>query len=339
VLPPTEPYGVISGAVSTLKSPVIWQFNATLEKRFGAGRVLSAGFLGSQGGDLLTTQTQPGFFSTTYSMLQLTSNGGNSNYHAFQAQYRQTVGRYLTAQGSYTYGSSRDTQSNDSGFAGFAIVGGTSTGPSNYDMRHSATGTATVALPSAGAGFGFLRSALSKWYADALVSAHSSLPFDVQAQTIQSGSGCPTSTTSNVSLCQQGFAAMVRPNLTGQPIWISDSHVPGGRRINPAAFALPTSGQGNEPRNALRGFDFFNTDLSLRKRIQVTERLALQLRLDAYNALNHANFANPSSFQNANLASANFGIATSMLYNAFGGGSIQSSGAPRSLQISLKLQF
>ena len=132
---------------------------------------------------------------------------------------------------------------------------------------------------------------------------------------------------------------MVRPNLTGQPIWISDSHVPGGRRINPAAFSIPTSGQGNEPRNALRGFDFFNTDLSLRKRIPLTERIALQLRLDAYNALNHANFANPSSFQNANLASANFGIATSMLYNAFGGGSIQSSGAPRSLQISLKFQF
>lgn len=339
VLPPTEPYGVISGAVSTLKSPTVWQFNASAEKRFGSGRVLSAGFLGSQGGNLLTTQTQPGFFSTTYSMLQLTTNGGNSSYRAFQAQYRQTIGRYLTAQGSYTLGESRDTQSNDSGFAGFAVVGGTSTGFSNYDMRHSASGTATLALPSPGAGFGFLRPVLTKWYVDALVSTHSSLPFDVEAQAIQSGTSCPTSKTSSVSLCQTGFAAMVRPNLTGQPIWIADPHVPGGRKLNPAAFSVPTSGQGNEPRNALRGFDFVNADLSLRKRIQVTEHISLQVRLDAYNALNHPNFANPSGFQTANLSSANFGIATSMLYNAFGGGSVQSSGAPRSLQLSLRVQF
>ncbi len=339
VLPPTEPYGIISGAVSTLKSPIVWQFSALVEKHFGAGRVLTTGFLGSIGMDLLTTQSQPGFFSTSYSMLQLTSNGGNSNYRAFQTQYRQTAGRYLTVQGSYTFGQARDTQSNDSGFAGFAVVGGVSTGPSNYDIRQTGTGTATLALPSPTSSFGFLRPLLSHWFVDALVSAHTSLPFDVEAQAVQSGSSCPTSTTSNLRLCQQGFAAMVRPNLTGAPIWISDPHVPGGRRLNPAAFSVPTSGQGNEPRNALRGFDFFNTDLSLRKRIQVTERVSLQLRVDAYNALNHANFANPSGFQTANLASANFGVATSMLYNAFGGGSVQSSGAPRSLQLSIRAQF
>jgi hypothetical protein len=337
VLPPTQPYGMVSGADSSLRSPVIYEYNVTVEKNLGSGRILSTGFLGSHGGGLLTTKTQPGFYSTSYSMLRLTTNGGNSDYNALQTQFRQTVGHILLTQVSYTLGHSVDTQSNDSGVAGFAIVGGTNTANSNYDMRHSLTATASLAIPSPGGAFGFLRPALGNWYMDLVASAHSSLPFDVQGQTIASGTNC--SAASSISLCQKGFAAMVRPNLTGAPVWISDPNVPGGVRLNPAAFSIPTSGQGNEPRNALRGFDFYNADLSIRRKIQVTERISLQLRADAYNALNHANFANPSAFDTANLSSANFGIATRMLYNGFGGGSVQSAGAPRSVQLSLRVQY
>ena len=125
VLPPAKPYGTVSGADPSLKSPVIYEFNATFEQRFGAGRVLSFGLIGSHGGGLLTTQTQPGFFSNSYSLLQLTANGGNSDYRALQTQYRQTVGRFLMTQVSYTFGHSIDTQSNDAGFSGFAILQGT----------------------------------------------------------------------------------------------------------------------------------------------------------------------------------------------------------------------
>jgi hypothetical protein len=339
VLPPTTPYGVISGADPSLKSPVIYEFNATFEKHLGAGRVLSAGFLGSHGGGLLTTQTQPGFFSTTYSMLQLTSNGGNSDYRALQTQFRQTVGRFLMTQASYTFGHSVDTSSNDSGVGGFAIVQGKSTADSNYDMRHSMTATASLAIPSPEGALRFLRPALGNWYVDMVASAHSSLPFDVEGQAVQSGASCPSSGTSSISLCQKGFAALVRPNLTGAPIWIVDPNVPGGRRLNPAAFSIPTSGEGNEGRNAIRGFNFSNVDLSLRRKISLTEKISLQLRADAYNLLNHANFANPSALEGANLSDANFGIATRMLYNSFGGGSVQSSGAPRSVQLSMRVQF
>jgi len=77
VLPPPKPYGMVSGADPSLKSPVIYEFNATFEQRFGAGRVLSFGLIGSHGGGLLTTQTQPGCFCNSYSLLQLTANGGN----------------------------------------------------------------------------------------------------------------------------------------------------------------------------------------------------------------------------------------------------------------------
>ena len=338
VMPPTTPYGAISGASSSLKSPVVYQFSATFEKNLGRGKVLSAGFVGSHGTDLLTTQTQPGFFTTTYSLLQLTSNGGSSDYRAFQTQFRQMVGRILTAQAAYTLGRSVDTQSNDAGFGGFGVTRGFSTGPSNYDIRHSITATASLAIPSPAGRYKILRPALGNWNMDLNASLHSSLPFDVEGQTVQSGSSCPTS-GSNVGLCNQGFAAMVRPDLTGQPVWISDPSVPGGRRLNAAAFSIPSSGEGTEPRNALRGFGYSNVDLGVRKKIRITDAIALQVRAEAFNALNHPNFANPSPFEGANLADANFGIATRMLYNGSGGGSVQSSGAPRSVQLSVRVEF
>jgi hypothetical protein len=65
---------------------------------------------------------------------------------------------------------------------------------------------------------------------------------------------------------------------------------------------------GNAGRNNLRGPGFFNVDLSLFRTIIITERIKLQLRAEALNALNHPNFANPGAdISNA----AAFGYITS----------------------------
>ena len=55
----------------------------------------------------------------------------------------------------------------------------------------------------------------------------------------------------------------------------------------PAAF-------GNLSRNALRGPDFSDTDLSLQKTTKIAESVNLVLRLDSFDLLNHVNFANPN---------------------------------------------
>jgi Carboxypeptidase regulatory-like domain/TonB dependent receptor len=63
---------------------------------------------------------------------------------------------------------------------------------------------------------------------------------------------------------------------------------------------------GSAGRNNLRGPGFFETNLSIYRTFSLSESVKLQLRAEALNATNHANFANPAS----DVTGANFGIIT-----------------------------
>ena len=68
--------------------------------------------------------------------------------------------------------------------------------------------------------------------------------------------------------------------------------------VQPAAFALEPAGKlGNSGRGALLGPTLRTFDLSLAKNFglkRIAERANLQLRLEAFNLLNHANFGPPA---------------------------------------------
>ena len=154
-------------------------------------------------------------------------------------------------------------------------------------------------------------------------------------------SGCSSSSSTSCTN-QVGLFAQVRPDWNGEAIWIHDTHAPGDLRLNPAAFFAPSGyTQGNLGRNSLRGFDFGQIDLSIRRTIPIRERWQAVFSAQAYNVLNHPNFANPTPQEGANIASPDFGVATRMLNQSFGGGvnSLYRSGGPRSMEMSVRLQF
>lgn len=96
--------------------------------------------------------------------------------------------------------------------------------------------------------------------------------------------------------------------------------------LNPAAFAQVTTPgtYGNIGRNSFRGPRSFSLDAQLSRRFQIDERLSLDLRLEAFNALNHPNFGNPD----ANL---------SHLSSTFG--QVSSADAARVFQGAFKISF
>jgi hypothetical protein len=84
----------------------------------------------------------------------------------------------------------------------------------------------------------------------------------------------------------------------------------------PSPSCFPSSAQavanpavrtyGSAPRNLLRGPGRTNLDMTVSKTTAITERLKLEIRADAFNVFNHAEWGNPST----NITSSNFGRIT-----------------------------
>src|ERR1700676_1682876 len=76
---------------------------------------------------------------------------------------------------------------------------------------------------------------------------------------------------------------------------------PDGTLANSALFVLDSATHfiGRVGRNAFRGPGFLGGDMSLRKNFQITERIHMQVGLNAYNFLNHANYGTPYPNTNA----------------------------------------
>ena len=339
VLPPTRPYGQIFTGDPGLLSPRIYQWNGTWEKNFGVGQTLSVSIVGSRGGNLLRTSTSASY-TAAYDILQEVQNGATSSYNGVQVQFRKRLSKTLQTQLNYTWSHSIDSASSDSGFGGgFASLFGGEKGDSDYDIRHNVNFSGSWMLPSPSQGA--MYAPFRHWYLDFVAAAHTGLPFDLSAvsESTSVATGCNSSTNGGTN---NGLFANVRPSWNGEAIWIDNSAVPGGRELNSAAFITPCGyAQGNMGRNELRGLPFAQLDLALRRVIPITERYRFNIALEGFNALNHPNFANPSPLQGANLASPDFGVVTQMYNQTFGGGvnALYRSGGPRSMELSLRLQF
>ncbi len=335
-LPPTRPFGQVSAADVDLKSPIVFQWNATLERSFGRAQSLSFGYVGTTGRRLLRTESTPSF-SDAYDMLMQTSNGATSWYNGIQVQFRRRMTDNLQVQFSYSLGHAMDTASNDMSMSGFATISDTNKADSDFDIRQNLNFSGSYRLPSPKL-IG-LRTLFGDWHADWVATARTALPFDVQGISSSSSD----STSSSSSKPRGGLFAQVRPNYNGKPLWLYDESVAGGKRLNAAAFETPSGySQGNLARNAIRGFPAAQVDFSLRRQVAISESWRLQIAAQAYNVLNHPNFQNPSRMEGANLSSTDFGVATRMLNQGMGGSGMSSlygSGGPRSVELTLRLQF
>ncbi len=329
VLPPSPPYGQVSTASEGLLSPRIYQWQMAVERFFGRRQSLEVGYVGTKGTRLMRQETTPYFSDGDVSLLRLTANGASSDYHGLNVQYRRRLASNFQTNLTYTWSHSIDSASTDFGQPGFAIVLGGDRADSNFDVRQNFSATGSYRLPGTEASW--LKPLTNHWWTDFVVTARTGLPFDIQSQT---------TTTNTTSSSQPRFFGQVRPTYNGKPIYVEDPNAPGGKKLNKDAFTTSSSfAQGNLGRNSIRGFGMNQVDFTLRRDIVPREGTRLQIRLEAYNLLNHANFANPSPNEGANLASSNFGIASRMLNSGLGGTSIYSSGGPRTMQAVLRLEF
>jgi hypothetical protein len=332
--------GGLTAIDPNLQVPLTMQWNAAIERELGANQRLTATYVGADAKRLLREDNilPPSLVGNgNQQTVYATWNGGYSHYEALQLQFQRRMSHGLQALVSYTLAKSSDLASSDgTGFAAASVsqIVLPPLTPSDYDIRNSIAGAISYQIPAPV--WGRVGNAILKgWAVDGLVRASSEPPINV--------------TVGN----QTGFISyyLILANVVpGQPFWIPDPTQPAGRALNPAAFSLPPAGErGNYPRNSLRSPYYVDqTDLALRRRFNVTERVKLDVRAEYFNVFNHPMFGAPGANQpNTEFGTASFGKVTPVTTNlALGGGGavggqspLYALGAPRSAQFTIKLIF
>jgi hypothetical protein len=321
------PYGLFFVAVPNLELPRTYQWNVAVERALGTKQTISASYVAALGRRLLRQEflQNP---NPNFSTVRITGNTATSDYHAMQLEFTRRLSLGLQTLASYTWSHSIDISSSDFsvGVSTTKIDPKIDRGSSDFDVRHSFIAAVTWDLPKLEEN-NFVGRVFHNWSTDAIFRARSATPVNP------------------VFFARLFGVIMVqRPNLVPDvPIYVDDPTVAGGRRINRDAFvAPPPTKQGSLGRNSLRGFPFWQLDLSLRRQFKLTERYKLQLRADMFNIFNHPNFADPDSM----LESDTFGQSVQMLSQSLGTGGIDGGfsplyqiGGPRSIQLALKLHF
>jgi hypothetical protein len=141
-----------------------------------------------------------------------------------------------------------------------------------------------------------------------------------------------------------------RPNLTGSPVYTHNKitqpvagkytpYVNSALLTGVAAFASAAPGAfGASGRFAYRGPKFFQGDCDLNRTFPLHDTFALNLRLEAFNVLNHPNFAAPGASTGS---SGYLGTASAMSSGTFGtiGATMLNGGAARVFQGAVKITF
>jgi len=323
-----------------LRLPLVLQWNTAIQRELGKNQTLSATYVGADDMRLLREDiirppllVNLGTGGTVFAV----RNAGYSHYNALQLQFQRRMSHGLQALISYNLAKTSDLGSSDSSGLTAASVGQIvlpPLTPSDFDIRNSIAGAVSYELPSPA--WGRISNAILKgWAVDGLVRVSSAPPINITVTVISPVVGAYRT------------QAQVVP---GQPFWIPDSTQPSGTALNPAAFTTPPAGQvGDFPRNSLRSPYFIDqTDLAVRRRFKLTERLNLSVRAEYFNLFNHPMFGAPGSPEPGNEFDSTFGkigpgSTTNLLLGggaALGGQSpLYALGGPRSAQFTIKLQF
>jgi hypothetical protein len=329
-----------------LRTPYILQYNLDIEKELKGGTIVDLTYAGSLshkltglydsnpfplGGTTRVFNLAPNP-SNAFSYLDTFGNVANAHYHSLEVGVRRTyksapvVGN-VGYQVSYTFSKSID---NASGFRSrdsrvSAYYPGLFRSVSDFDIPHYIAFSGEWELPFHNMWKNGPSRLLSGWSLLPLITYRSGSPIDVT-------SGLSRSRT-NPGPTGAGDQGLVRANLVGQ-MQLFDPHVnqsfrsrSGNYWFDPTIFqAVPSAASvgnyGTFGRNALRGPDQFNTNITISKVVAVRESLRLEYRADFFNLINNAQFNTPTT------------SITSSLF-----GTISGTAPPRIIQMALRLQF
>ena len=292
------------------------------------GAALAAGLHAANANTIFTTADDPHINAVRpylgYNAINAIESAFDSNYHALLVSFKKRFSSAGLISASYTYSKNLTDNASDRSNAPQSSYNWHEGeyGPATLDRQQVLTVDYVYTIPIFKNSKGALAYALKGWELSGLLSIYSGSPFTVTTSSLDPAGlgllGNSASSSRPDMLCDPNAAApKLAPGFTGTalPTW-----------FNTACFAAVPQGAirpGNAGRGVVRGPGYGNLDGALIKNFYFTERAALQLRGEFFNATNHAN---PNGFASTNITSSSFG-------------EISSYRQARQVQIGAKLVF
>lgn len=260
-----------------------------------------------------------------FGRVDIKSSGSSTNFHGLQMSLQRPFTNGFLMGVQYMWSHAFDEGS---------LGAGESTAPqsvacrsceyasTNQDIRHTLTMNWVYQLPF-GDGHkygqrGALRHVLGGWNVSGLLQARTGRPLTISVN--RSTADLPDGNNSGQ-----------RPDVVAGVSPIPANQNP-NQWLDIAAFAVPARGTwGNVGRNTLRGPGLLQVDLALQRRFRLGADRNFELRLEAFNALNRQNLANPNTSISSGVAS--FGRITGPLNSGYG------TGTARQMQFMLRFNY
>jgi hypothetical protein len=273
-----------------------YDLSETVNANMFASSTSTKNYGGPYGG-LPTAAPDPRFVTVTQ-----TYTNGISNYNSFTVQYRHTFTYGLSAQFHYTWSHALGTIGYENPFNL-----SNSYGSLGFDNRHQVAGDILWSQPFKASNKA-LNAVISGWTLAFKTYIYSAAPFSVSDSKIATdvnSSGVLTPLADLLVASANGMHCNSSNSIGTPCLPKTDFATYPGSGV---ASAIQTD-WGNISPNSFRGPGYFDIDGTLTRSFTFKEKYKLMLGMQAYNVLNHPNFANPSG----TLTSGAFGEITSTL--------------------------
>jgi hypothetical protein len=301
-----------------LVNPRVHVWNLSVQQELWFDTVLTVGYAGSRGLHLLRSSDVNTAVPVTlpdgtpfiplgtprqnpsFSTIELKSSDGDSWYKALVIDLRRRWKDGLTVQSSYTFSKSEDTTQASTFFSD--ATNGTTTafpeyvrdyneGLSDFDARHNWVLNLAWDLPFArDLQDGLGKALLDGWQLAGILQVRSGNPLTVFVTANRSRSQWNPSLGPGIGRDRPSYA----PGFDAESAVVGDVD----QWFDPAAFVLQPAGTfGNTGRADFRGPNLRTLDLALIKNSRVPALGAngrIEIRVEAFNILNRANFAPPA---------------------------------------------
>lgn len=367
-----------SNFVGTFHTPQFQEWNLQVQQAIGSNMSVSLNYFGTHGihipvvnGNL--NAYDPGYcgdingngvpcgagfrsepLDSSYAGINEYYTGAVSNSNGLTASFTRRFAQGISVQANYTWSHALDETSNGGAFAYTFDQAQSLLNPGNlrannygnadYDVRHNFSANFVWEPPHKFSN-SILHGIMGGWMFSGTVFARTGMPYTVwddNAAFLNMGTSSfgvipaqplGPGATFGSGTCQNGHSECYDPNAFVNSVSPTFDAIYAATG-NPVYAAFPT-----QRRNQYRGPGFFNSNFSLNKNFNLTERAKFGIGANFYNVFNHANFYVPYPYLSGGKGYAGIPQETVSVPASPFGNFLGADASPRLIQLQAKITF